>query len=863
MRRTKSVLPLLLLAVVAEPGRASAQDDNQQSPSQRDTTVTAGLRYRASGLHEFFFGAEYRDLWTGAIDVPILDMRSTAGGLTPTTAGGGFQTKSLRFRGNNGLLYGFRSVDKDPDVLPPGLEGSVVERLVQDQISSAHPVGSAIAAPLMDAAGILHSDPSLVVLPDDNSLGEFRERFAGTLGFFEERAITGHAIPFAGAREIIGSDELFRRIQEGPENRIDARALLAARLFDLLIGDWDRHRGQWSWARFDDVGVTHWVPIPEDRDQAFVRFDGLLLSFARTTAPQLVNFGDKYPNILGLTWNGRELDRRFLVELEADVWDAVVSELQARLTDAVIDSAVAHMPLAFRRIDGMRMAHALKRRRDRLGEAAESFYNLLAREVAIHGTDAPEMVSVERHEDRSVTVTVVPAASTGPEDAPFFRRRFLPDETTEIRVYLHGGDDRVAIRGDGSGTVFKVIGGAGDDLLADSSRAGGVRFYTDDADRVEGPNQVRVDRRSFVLPPKKKPTDLPPRDWGKLYRGIPWASFSPDLGLFVGGGAYRIRYGFRHLPFASRVQSRVGYSTGGKTGRFDLSVQLHRSNSRVRAELQTRVSGLEVLRFHGLGNESVLTGPDNDQYYRVNHTQYLVAPTLVVPLSAATEFSAGPTLRYSNTINQEGRFLATLPLLYGAGKFGQVGWTSRLGIDTRDVPAAATRGFRLELVAKLFPELWDVASTYGEVNGVVSTYLTAASAPLVPTLALRAGGKKLLGDFPFQDAAFLGDASTVRLGRQNRYGGDAAVYANAELRVRLSRISLVLPGHLGLFALSDVGRVFLEGETSSRWHNGVGGGVWISFLGPANTLSLAVVRNEVGTSMEQMTTIYVQGGFAF
>jgi hypothetical protein len=862
MRRTKSAVLLFFLALVTMPAIVSAQTESRRSSSQRDTTVTAGFRYRASGLHELFFGSEYRDLWTSPIDVPILDMQNVAGGLTPTTAGGGFQTKSLRFRGNNGLLYGFRSVDKDPDVLPPGLEGTVIERLVQDQISSAHPVGPAIAAPLMEAAGILHTEPILLVLPDNAALGEFRERFAGTLGFFEARVTTEHATPFAGALEIIDSDELFNRIQAGADNRVDTRELLTARMFDLLIGDWDRHRGQWNWARFDEASVTRWVPIPEDRDQAFVRFDGLLLSMARTTTPQLVNFGDSYPDMLGLTWNGRELDRRFLVELDADVWDAVVSELQARLTDAVIDSAVAQMPLAFRRIDGMRLAHALKRRRDLLGEAAERFYELLAREVAVHGTDASELVTVDRNADGSVAMALLPV-SGGSENNPFFQRTFLPDETSEIRVYLHGGDDRVVVGGDGSGTTLRFIGGAGNDVLIDSSSAGGIRLYTDDGDRSDGPSRVKVDRRTFVLPPKEKPTDLPPRDWGHMYRGVPWGGYGPDVGLFLGGGVHRIGYGFRHIPFASRVQVRTGYSTAGQTGRFDLSVQLHRSNSRVRAQLDARASGIEVLRFYGLGNETVLSGPNDNEYYRVKQIQYSVSPTLVMPVSTHVELSTGPTFWYSSTINQSGRFLATLPELYGAGKFGQVGWQAQAKIDSRDVPAAASRGVRLDLGGSLFPALWDVDSKYGEIHGVASTYFSATNAPLNPTLAVRAGGRKVWGHYPFQSAAYIGDASSVRLGRQNRYGGDASAYANAELRFKLSRIVLVLPGDVGLFALGDIGRTFLEGEESDRWHNALGGGVWISFLGPANTLSIAVARSEVGTSIEHQTSVYIQGGFAF
>ena len=66
-----------------------------------------------------------------------------------------------------------------------------------------------------------------------------------------------------------------------------------------------------------------------------------------------------------------------------------------------------------------------------------------------------------------------------------------------------------------------------------------------------------------------------------------------------------------------------------------------------------------------------------------------------------------------------------------------------------------------------------------------------------------------------------------------------------------------------MFALGDIGRVYLDGEVSDRWHNAVGGGVWVSFLGPANTLSVALARSEVGTSIEQRTSLYIKGGFAF
>ena len=35
-----------------------------------------------------------------------------------------------------------------------------------------------------------------------------------------------------------------------------------------------------------------------------------------------------------------------------------------------------------------------------------------------------------------------------------------------------------------------------------------------------------------------------------------------------------------------------------------------------------------------------------------------------------------------------------------------------------------------------------------------------------------------------------------------------------------------------MFGLADVGRVFLDGESSDRWHAACGGGIWLSWLEP-------------------------------
>src|SRR5262249_9651879 len=142
-----------------------------------------GERYQASWLTRLFLGSQWRDLWTTPIEVPVLDLGSFDGGLTPNREGGGLQTKNLRFKSANGRHWVFRGVDKDPKrVLEPEVRQSLLGDIAQDLTSSLNPAGAIVTAPLLETAGVLHPTPVLYVMPDDPQLGEFRESFAGLLG---------------------------------------------------------------------------------------------------------------------------------------------------------------------------------------------------------------------------------------------------------------------------------------------------------------------------------------------------------------------------------------------------------------------------------------------------------------------------------------------------------------------------------------------------------------------------------------------------------------------------------------------------------------------------------------------------------
>jgi hypothetical protein len=845
---------LIALTAAALPAaRAAAQQPDPPALGSPDTVViTPGARYRAGGLHTLLFGQHYRKLWATPIRVERLDLERFGGGLRPTKRGGGKQTRSLRFAGGDGHEYQFRSLDKDPSpLLPESLRRTVAQRIFQDQISAAHPAAPLVVSPILTAAGVLHAEPRLVVLPDSPLLGEFRAEFGGMLGTIEERP-SDDGPGFAGASKVVSTEDLFERLEKHQEERVDTRAYLAARLVDLLLGDWDRHQDQWRWARLADARSTPWTPIPRDRDQAFARYDGLLLGLARLSAPQLVKFSPTYPSMVGLTWNARVVDRRLLSGLEWPVWDSTARALQNAITDAVIDDAARRLPPELRAENAAWLAAALKRRRDALTDAARHFYQVLAAEVEVRGSDQAELVEAVRSEGGMLELTVRAADDSA---APLFHRRFDRDDTKEVRLYLHGGDDVVRIRGAGGGApLLRVVGGGGDDRVVDSSSSGRARFYdARGSNAVEGSRRVPLDDRPYQEWRLSDSTPYPPRDWGGFWRFQPWMSVAPEVGLFVGGGLVRYDFAFRKRPYGSRMALRAGYAAGAETFRAEFTGDFRRVNSRVRTHLLLRASGIEVLRFFGFGNETPRI--DDDFFYRVPQEQYLVQPSVVFPVGRRGALSVGPTLKFVDTDLEPGRFITQFPPL-GASNFGMVGATAALDWDARDGLAAPRRGWHLVAAGSIYPAAWDVDETFGEFHGEVAAFLTPRTA-FGPTLALRAGGKRVWGDYPFFEAAFVGGAATVRGLREDRFAGDASAYGNAELRVRLGRFFALLPGDYGVFGLADVGRVYLEGESSDVWHTGVGGGIWFAFLDPANTVTVALARGD------GRTALYARAGFAY
>lgn len=822
------------LAGLAAPPHSAAQD----------TTVVAGAHYRAGGLTRLFNGDEYRAEWTTPIRVPFLDPATFAGGLTVEEAGGGLATESLRMRGADGREYLFRSLDKNAERgLPEDLHDSFVRWIVQDLVSAKHP-GSALVVPaLLDAVGVLHVAPTMYVMPDHAFLGEFREQFAGRLGQVEERPEDVEvdedapnrrrpARSFANADRVVGSDRLLERLEEDPDERVDSGDYLAARLVDLVTGDWDRHLDQWRWAGFERGDRWTWRPIPRDRDNAFSDYEGISSATARSFVPTLTRYGPRWYDKPGLIHLPSELDRRILADLERAAWDSVAASVRARITDAVIARAVGQLPREYQPVGGAALVESLRYRRDRLDEMSRWFYGQLASDVDVHATDEAERAEVERLADGSVDVRLFasPDART-----PYFRRRFLSAETREVRVYLHGGDDRATVTGTAPHSIqVRLIGGGGDDELADESSAGGGRltvFHDDRGDNRFAPGrEARVDTREYdpapVRPPLGNPP--PPRDWGSEFAPIsPWGTWETNVGPVLGIGPVWTRYGFRRQPYARQISVRALYAPLedglGVEGVADFKGTGTGGGLRLAGVART----FQLTRFHGFGNES----PGKiEEVYEVTSSELRGEALWYGPIGRRASYRFGPVVRALDP--REPAFGAVTEPRGADGWMG-AGALADVRVDGRDTLAVTRRGWWLGARAKGYGS--DLGP-FGSVGGEARTYLSLGAGPI---LALRAGGEMVQGDFPFHEAAFLGGPGSLRGYPFQRFAGDAAAFGSAELRQPLGQVKLLVRGRLGVFALADAGRVWMNDDSPGDWHTNYGGGLWFETLGYAGTLTIA------------------------
>ncbi len=341
--------------------------------------VAASSLYKGNGLKNIMQGEQYRKTWSTPIKVPILYLDTLMGNVRILEEGGGQQTHSLKLSTDDGTLLTLRSVTKDPSPLIPKLATTFgLENIVVDGISAQHPYAALVVSQLSAKAGIYSTKPRLVFVPKQEKLDQFNDKFGNRL-FLLEYETEGNAqwLGEPNIESLIDTEDLQElKIRSPKQVDIDAGALVRARLFDLLIGDWDRHPKQWGWALKHVGDSIAAIPLPCDRDNAFFNLEGVLptLITNKTFLPEVQSFEKDIDFLKGLI---SPFDIYFMKNIPEETFKEEAKQLQKLLTDEAIETSFLVWPEQIFELDGKELIEKIQQRRDDLLDYAIRFNQLL------------------------------------------------------------------------------------------------------------------------------------------------------------------------------------------------------------------------------------------------------------------------------------------------------------------------------------------------------------------------------------------------------------------------------------------------------------------------------------------------------
>ena len=347
----------------------------------------------------------------------------------------------------------------------------------------------------------------------------------------------------------------------------------------------------------------------------------------------------------------------------------------------------------------------------------------------------------------------------------------------------------------------------------------------------------------------------PPRDYGHLWKIGSLFGITPEDGILLGAGPVLYEYGFRTLPYVYRMELVGGLTL--KTGRFKIvyTAQVPSLKKHLGLDIHAQASELEVRNFYDYGNNSFRDEEKDDNYtYRVTSREYFLQPTLRYRIDEHFFIGLQGIIKHFDLRRADiPRHIDTVASQVLGDRRTITGAGVSFGVDYRDRPVATRSGVYFTAEWWEYPDPFKQRLPFDKARGDLRFYFSPVKDYL--TFAVRLGGEKVSGSFPFYEAAFLGGGKSLRGYNLQRFGGDASAFGSAEIRFYLARLKILVPSDVGLFALGDAGRVWVNNKSPGDWHSDAGGGIWIAPIRRELTLSVAIAKSVDG--------LFVNGGFGF
>ncbi len=831
-----------------------------QLPSSFPKTITTPI-YKQDSINEALFfktvwGKKYKNAFATPVTIKVGNLDSLYGGLTVIRENNTNDYKNLLLQDKSGNLYNMRALQKqalkfvnkrailnndkpenrdldDPqnsDFIAPETYGS-------EFYTASHPYAALAIATLADNINIFQDRPSLLYIPKQRALKNYNASFGDELYYISvapSENNEGDRI-FRYARDIETTDDILLKLRKANNVKIDEQTYIKTRLFDMLIGDWDREPDHWRWALYYTKGNDSvYVPIARNRNDAFASLDGDILDAARSIFGSSNQRHIYTENLTDFEWFNAEgliLDRALLQKSSVSQWKFIAEQIQSQITDQVIDLAFENVPLQTRDEALEETIKTLKARRDNLSSIAQSYAVYLNKLKTIAGTDDRNYFEITRMIDGK-TVVKEYNYSDGTKGKLEKEISYEQDKIKQVWIYGLDGEDVFEVIGDGeSKTLVRLIGGQGNDMYI-MKNGHRTRVY----DHRSKPNTL-VEKKGGVT----RFTDLytlNTYDYRKQVSGessfVATTGYNPDDGPRIGLQYIYEVNGFSRNPFSKQNRFNAGYYYD--TSSFDVAYQGEIANlyKTLNLSFGARITSPNfVQNYFGYGNETInLQDKDGYDANRVEIQTFsgnvgllrnsffgsffkLQARIEAIKVNSPITGLENP---FNSAIIDQTNYFGTLEGIYSYRSF-----------DNARNPA---RGMLFDLNVGVTDNFKDVERIFGFLNTRIGFYNSLES---TEKLVLKTNVQSQLNfgnRFDFYQAVNLGGANGLRGYREERFSGKSSLVGSADVRYSFNEFKIELfPVQIGLYAGADLGRVWTPSGTSERWHNSYGTGIWLNSRG--------------------------------
>lgn len=800
-------------------------------------TVVAGAEYKKSNLHQWLWGYNRRKEWATPVRVPVLWLDTAYGRLTPYKTGGGNETKTLHLKTASEKKYSIRSINKSrEEVVPKEYKNTFIEDIIDDAVSMSHPYGAFAVPGMLQSAGIYHTIPKLFYVPRQSVLGTFNKKYGNNLYLFEQRLEDdwSNADNLGNFKKFYATEDVMDTLQDDNSNKADQHAFVKARLFDMLIGDWDRHEGNWQWGAKDILGKTVFQPVPRDRDQAFYTHNGVLINLMISAArlEYMQNFGYDLKDVKAINWEERNMDRFFTNELTLHDWIDAAKSLQQSLTDSVIAHSIQGLPPEIYDVCGKELIEKLKARREHIVAWATEYYFFLAKETEVIGSKKRDYFEVKEMSNGEISINIFRINNDGTKDSiALYSRIFTPGETKEIRLFGIGGEDTYRVEANSNAIKIRIIGGENKDSVVQTG-SNKIHIY-DDNNNVFTTTKTRLHLSQ----------DSAVHAYNYANHEYDRKSFKPAIfynnedRLYIGLGYGFTNYKWRREPFATKQLIDLHYSLSQKAISTTYKAIYPNAIRKWDIALFATYDAVRWTNFYGLGNETELT-TKNLHYNRIRSEEWYISAAISRKFGRST-FSIAPFFQSIRILNDTERYVSKVFVNLNSNVFeknnysgAQLSYTF-LHVNDSVVPTKGITFFANATYAynttqkEFFQNYTGRFQAYIPLGNKFSFAVRGGAATIV-------GASAVLNSAQFYEHAIIGGPMNLRGFRRERFWGKTSFYNNNELRFITNLKTHVLNAKAGLLVFFDDGRVWMPHENSNTLHTAYGAGI---LLAPFNKVS--------------------------